>query len=147
MDQFSAEDVKGIEVLYGSRYNSEYVIHYNPEIAANVAMDYWPAYIEITTWSGNGIFQGRKSGVYLYRPLPVTWPKTFYKPKYAAKNNTGLTDLRSTVLWEPNIITDNAGKAIVWFYAKSRATAYTVIIQGSDLNGSVGSSRVKINVK
>ena len=83
--QISAEDIKGIEVLYGSRYNSEYVIHYNPEIAANVAMDYWPAYIEITTWSGNGIFQGSKKWGLFIPPVACYLAKALLYAKIRSK--------------------------------------------------------------
>ncbi len=119
---FTAEDVRGIEVKY-------------------------PGYIEITTWSGNGEFMKRTRGRYLYRPLPVSWPKQFYRPKYTSKSNNALADLRSTIHWEPNIITDTAGNATVSFYSKSMPGTYTIILQGTDLNGSVGYQRKKIIVK
>jgi len=103
--------------------------------------------VEITTWSGQGMFMKRVHGRYLYRPMPVTWPKQFYKPKYSAKNSNPLADLRPTVYWEPNTITDTAGKATIWFYAKSKPGIYTGILQGSNLSGNVGVGRVTVSVK
>lgn len=147
LSQFSAEDIKGIEVLYNEKYNGKYTLQYDPEIMARSMRSAWPAYIEITTWSGNGLFEKRKSSNYLYKPLPVTWPIQFYKPKYTSKSNNTLADLQSTVLWEPNIITNSDGKATVWFYAKGKPSNYTGIVQGSDLSGKVGVGRVKIEVK
>jgi hypothetical protein len=122
---FTAEDVRGIEEKDEKNYSI----------------------IEITTWSGNGAFMKRTHGRYLYRPMPVTWPKQFYKPKYTAKTTNLLTDLRPTVYWEPNIITDTAGKATVWFYAKGKPGTYTGILQGSDLSGNVGVGRITVKVK
>ena len=123
--ELTAEDVRGIE----EKDEKEYSI------------------IEITTWSGNGAFMKRAHGRYLYRPMPVTWPKQFYKPKYTAKNNNPLADLRPTVYWEPNIITDTAGKATVWFYTKGKPGVYSGILQGSDLNGNIGVGKITVNVK
>lgn len=123
--EMTAEDVRGIE----EKDEKDYSI------------------IEITTWSGNGAFMKRVHGRYLYRPMPVTWPKQFYKPKYTAKAGNPLADLRPTVYWEPNIITDTAGKATVWFYSKGKPGVYTGILQGSDLSGNVGIKRITISVK
>lgn len=125
----TAEDVRGIEEKDKHQDGYTYSI------------------IEITTWSGSGAFTKRIPGRYLYRPMPITWPKQFYKPRYTAKINNPLADLCPTVLWEPNIITDTAGKATVWFYTKSKSTNYTGIINGSDLNGSVGSATFTIQSK
>jgi hypothetical protein len=122
---FTAEDVRGIE----EKDKKDYSI------------------IEITTWSGNGAFMKRPNGRYLYRPMPITWPRQFYKPKYTAKSNNPLADLRPTVYWEPNIITDTAGKATVWFYAKGRPGVYSGVLQGSDLSGNIGIGKIIVNVK
>ena len=122
---FTAEDVRGIEEKDEKNYSI----------------------IEITTWSGNGAFMKRTHGRYLYRPMPITWPKQFYKPKYTAKTANTLADLRPTVYWEPNIVTDTAGKATVWFYAKGKPGIYTGILQGSDLSGNIGVGRIRVKVK
>lgn len=123
--RFTAEDVRGIEEKDEAHFSI----------------------IEITTWSGNGAFMKRVQGRYLYRPVPVSWPKDFYHPKYTSSTGNPLSDLRPTVLWEPNIITDTAGRATVWFYAKSKATGYTGVINGSDLSGNTGAVRFTIQTK
>ena len=153
LSAYTAEDVRGIEILYNGKYTGKYRMENDAYVPSkSFCWDCIPpiysdfAYIEITTWSGNGAFMKRTPGRYLYRPIPMSWPKQFYHPKYSAKSNTTLTDLRSTVYWEPNIITDTAGKATVWFYAKSDKIKYTGILQGSDLNGKVGAGRINISV-
>jgi hypothetical protein len=153
LQQLTAEDIKGIEVLYNNQYNNKYSYAYLERKELDHTHDETDiynveyAYLEITTWSGNGAFLKRKHGNYLYRPLPVSWPKQFYRPKYTLKGTNMLADLRPTVYWEPNVVTDAAGNATVWFYAKSKAANYTAIIQGSDLSGSVGQQAKKIIVK
>src|SRR6202012_2712971 len=39
--QFSAEDIKGVEVLYDDKYNGKYVIQYNSDIAAFTPRSEW----------------------------------------------------------------------------------------------------------
>jgi len=105
------------------------------------------AFIEITTRSGHGPFLDNTPGVYLYKPLPITWPQQFYKPKYTLKDATGnLPDLRSTIDWEPNITTDANGEAKLSFYTADKPSTYTLTIEGSDMNGSLGSKTGKITV-
>jgi hypothetical protein len=153
LKELTAEDIRGVEVLYSNRYNNKYAYKYlEPKEFDHTGHEYDPlnveyAFLEITTWSGNGAYIKRTHGRYLYRPLPVSWPKQFYKPKYTAKSNNTLADLRSTIDWEPNIITNTAGEATVWFYARGKPSAYTIIVQGADLSGSVGVARANVKVK
>jgi hypothetical protein len=123
----NAEDIRGIEVM--SSINPNFV------------------FIEITTRSGHGPVIDNTPGMYLYRPLPISWPKQFYKPKYTIKDTANdLQDLRSTIDWEPNIITDNNGNAMVYFYTSDKPSTYTLIIEGSDMNGSLGYKLKKITI-
>jgi hypothetical protein len=85
-------------------------------------------------------------GTYLYKPLAATLPKQFYRPKYNTKSVITGTHLRSTIHWEPNIVTDTAGKATVSFYSADKPATYTITIEGSDLNGSLGFKQKKIQV-
>jgi hypothetical protein len=146
LDYFSAEDIVGIELMYNMKYNARYSSRY-----IHGVMPPWlktPAYLEITTRSGKGPFDKKANGIYVYKPVPVALPAQFYSPKYPVKNNhTGLTDMRSTIHWEPNIITDRKGEASVYFYAADPLTTYTITLQGTDLKGSVGYITQKLVIK
>ena len=83
--------------------------------------------------------------LHIYKPLAPAYPKQFYRPKYAVKDFT-VPDLRSTIHWEPNIITNSEGKAFVSFYAADQPGSYTVIVEGSDMNGNLGRKVFKIRV-
>ena len=83
----------------------------------------------------------------IYKPVPVTYPVQFYSPKYAVKNNNDTKDLRSTVYWNPNLLTDKNGETQIYFYAADTPTTYSLMIQGSDLKGSVGYKLEKISIK
>ncbi|HTH83322.1 MAG TPA: hypothetical protein VL490_10325 [Mucilaginibacter sp.] len=147
MDYFTAEEIKGIEVMNNSAYAANYAAHYvDPKfVSLNLS------FIEITTRSGHGPFMKITPGTYLYKPLPYTLPKQFYRPRYTPKNsNIAMgTDLRSTIHWEPNIITDTNGKAAVSFFSADKPGNYSIIIEGSDLNGKLGykTKRIKIVAK
>jgi len=135
----AANDIKGIEVNFNSKYTLRYVpigVEISP---ADVA------FIEITTRAASGPSMPYTPGTYLYRPMPFSLPKQFYQPKYTMKNkDTAAKDLRSTIAWYPNIITDKEGKATVSFYSSDRAGTYTLILEGTDINGTLGSYRRKI---
>jgi hypothetical protein len=88
----------------------------------------------------------KEAGTYLYKPLAASLPKQFYSPKYTVKSISTLPDLRSTIYWQPNIITDTAGKATVSFYSTDKPAVYTIIMEGADLNGGIGFERRKIVV-
>ena len=138
----NAEDIKGVEVDFSGKYTSLYIpiTHYDVQ-PTDVSI------IEITTRAGHGPGINNTPGIYLYKPLPLSWPKQFYKPKYNLKNlEDNAPDLRSTIDWEPNVVTDKNGKALVWFYAGNTPSAYTVIIEGTDRNGNIGYSYSKISI-
>jgi hypothetical protein len=142
LDYYAAEDIKGIEVMYSAKYSSAYSGKFLPLDYGNQIV-----YVEITTYSGSGPFMKKTPGMYMYKPLPFTLPKQFYRPRYNVKNKPVLPDLRSTIHWEPNIITDTAGKATVSFYSAGKAANYHVIIEGTDLNGQVGQTRKQIQIR
>ncbi len=149
LDYFTAEEIKGIEVMYNSQYTGSYVDKFlspTSQISSSAGERY--AYIEITTRAGLGPFTKKIPGTYIYRPLAFTLPMPFYSPKYTARNNTAPmgTDVRSTIQWAPNIITDAAGKAKVSFYSADKPGDYTLTIEGIDLNGEPGYQRQKIKV-
>ncbi|WP_295794517.1 hypothetical protein [Mucilaginibacter sp.] len=137
----SAEDVKGIEVNITSKYTMKYIPMDAPADLSMADV----AFVEITTRAGSGPVMPYTPGTYLYKPMPFSLPKQFYQPKYTVKNkDTAAKDLRSTIAWYPNIITDKDGKASVSFYSSDRAGTYTLILEGTDINGNLGSYRRKI---
>ncbi|MEO5996852.1 MAG: hypothetical protein ABIN89_08975 [Chitinophagaceae bacterium] len=72
-------------------------------------------------------------------------PQKFYAPNYSYVGSTNdIPDIRSSIHWAPNIIMDKEGKAIVSFYTADHAGTYSMVIEGSDMNGTVGERRRKI---
>jgi hypothetical protein len=103
-------------------------------------------FLEITTRSGSGPWIRPTPGMYVFRPLPVYRSKDFYSPKYTADKSGALPDLRSTIFWDANVVTDEKGKALVSFYAADLPTTYAIKIEGTDLMGRFGYQKSSIKI-
>ena len=80
--------------------------------------------------SGNTIF-GTSQG--------YTAAREFYTPDYSVAAKTGaMQDLRSTVFWKPDLITDEEGNASVEFYNADGTGSYKVIVEGISADGKLG---------
>lgn len=150
MEYITAEDITGIEIMESTKY----AIAYDDSIMARLARcpsrgcPPPPVYLEVTTRSGNGAFMRKTPGVYLYKPLAYSFPDEFYRPRYLIREeNPPLADMRSTIHWEPDIITDQEGKARVSFYSADQKGSYTLILEGADMAGRIGFKRKKIRIE
>jgi hypothetical protein len=103
--------------------------------------------IGITTKGGRGWYRNNNPDVATYRPLPLMYPQEFYSPKYtvSAKDNAE-SDYRSTIYWKPDVITDAGGKATLSFYTSDITGNYTINLQGSNMDGLIGSGGATIKV-
>ncbi|MFD0750935.1 hypothetical protein ACFQZS_12340 [Mucilaginibacter calamicampi] len=148
LDYFTAEDISGIEIMQQTKYTSEYHASLGLNKNNTMTADSY-VFIEITTRAKQGPFMKVTPGTALYKAIPYTLAKQFYSPKYNVSNKgTALgTDLRSTIFWEPNVITDENGKATVSFYSADKAANYTVIVEGTDMDGGLGFGKQQITVK
>ncbi len=76
--------------------------------------------------------------------LPVTMQgfykaREFYSPKYDAAVPPGnRPDLRSTVYWNPKLLTDKHGNVFFEFYNADGPGSYRVVVEGIDDNGNIG---------
>ena len=141
---YTSDDILGIEVM-SMKYTSQYELKYLERPAL------FPVpFIEITTRGGIGPFKRADLAGVRYHPTPKVSEKEFYRPVYKIKNSTAAAyDDRTTIHWEPNIVTDKDGKATVSFYAAGQPATYTITTEGSDMNGSVGSTvrTVKVSMQ
>jgi hypothetical protein len=141
LNYFYAEDIKAIEVMNLPRHNSTYRSAYltvGEQISSGPATRDF-SFIEITTHSGAGPFLKKTPGMYLLKPLYPTLSKQFYSPRYKSPSDeTTFPDLRNTVYWNPEIITDQNGEATVSFYTSESNGGYLIIVQGTDLKGNLG---------
>jgi hypothetical protein len=63
----------------------------------------------------------------------------FYSPRYDnAEANLKKKDLRTTIYWNPEIITTKDGSASVDFYNADAPGIYRLVIEGIDEKGNLG---------
>lgn len=139
LEQYTGEDLLGVEVMYSMKYSGRYSHqHLSPEeIQARMATA--TVYIEITTRGGSGPFMRKTPGVVHFRPMPFTWPREFYRPRYPVDGRAAAAaDLRTTIHWVPMLFTDEKGEATVSFYASDRPDSYTIRMNGMDGRGNFG---------
>lgn len=138
-----AEEVRGVEVNVSSKYTMKYIPMDAPADLSMADV----AFIEITTRAGSGPVMPHTPGTYLYKPMPFSLPKQFYQPKYTVNNkDAARKDSRSTIFWKPNLVTDKEGKATLSFYSSDKTGTYTIVLEGADANGNIGSYRSEINI-
>jgi len=95
----------------------------------------------ITTKHGdNYSTKTEKDGTITVAPKGYYQPREFYSPKYTAIQNSlsnQLADLRTTIYWNPDIITDDKGNATVEYYNSDTKGNYQLLIEGIDANGNL----------
>lgn len=64
--------------------------------------------------------------------------RVFYSPKYDPKINPTAVDYRSTIYWNPELITDKTGNANFEYFNADGKGTYRVIIEGIDNDGHIG---------
>jgi hypothetical protein len=80
-----------------------------------------------------------KSNEIEFIPGGYSTSRVFYSPKY--ENNTGnqaATDFRSTIYWNPLILTDKTGNTSFEFFNSDGTGTYKAVIEGIDKDGNIG---------
>ncbi|RZF60219.1 TonB-dependent receptor [Sphingobacterium corticibacterium] len=130
-------DVQSVEVLRNVNYTAIYGSYGGNGL------------IIITSKSGADAMRSNYTpkGIATVQPKGFHIQKTFYKPKYEPNSETTLNqDLRTTIHWEPNIVTDENGKASFDFYTSDEAGKYLITIEGLDFNGRLGRQTLTVDV-
>ncbi len=136
LDDVVVSDIETVEILkgvastaiYGSRGGSGVII--------------------ITTKTGKGIVNTNvyTPGLIRYDPKGYNLVREFYSPKYDVKPDSR-PDFRTTVFWEPQLVTDKSGNAKFSFFNTDVLGTYRVVIEGIDENGSLARKVLTYEVK
>ncbi|NEU08792.1 TonB-dependent receptor plug domain-containing protein [Flavihumibacter sp. R14] len=87
------------------------------------------------------------AGIVSFKPQGLYRSREFYSPNYDdPKINPKIADLRTTVYWNPNIITDTTGKAMVEFFNGDNIGSHAVIVEGINSRGEIGRSVYRYTV-
>ncbi len=128
LNSINAFDVETVEILKNAANTSIY----GGRGAGGVMI--------ITTKRGGGgtPVNAFTPGIVAYSPLGYYASREFYAPDYdSPKTNTNIADLRTTIFWKPNIITDDNGKATFSFFNADQPGTYKIVLEGIDLNGNL----------
>lgn len=103
--------------------------------------------IVIKTKGGEVIRKPRLNPYYFYTTY-VAEKTSFYKPLYETEEqkNSLIYDLRNTIHWETDIITDQNGEATVSFYNADRPNTIRVTVEGIDTFSRIGFSQIDYQV-
>lgn len=93
-------------------------------------------------------YRSYSPGVLSYNPKGFYKAREFYAPNYDnPATNEKIRDLRSTVYWNPNVLSDTTGKASVEFFNADGVGNYKVIVEGIDANGTIGRKIFRYSVQ
>ncbi|WP_221406618.1 hypothetical protein [Roseivirga sp. 4D4] len=72
------------------------------------------------------------------------YTREFYAPKYITKKqrNDPVPDLRTTLFWQANVVTDEKGEAEISFYNADRPNRIQVTVEGVDTQSRIGFSQI-----
>jgi hypothetical protein len=71
-------------------------------------------------------------------PMGYARKKEFYEPKYfTVKPKLDINDLRTTIYWNPKIVTDANGKASFEFFNADGKGSYRAVLEGIDADGNL----------
>lgn len=89
-----------------------------------------------------------QNNVIKFSPKGYTKVRDFYSPKYTTQTSTYTgNDLRTTIYWNPKIVTNVAGDTVLEFYNADGKGTYRAVIEGIDENGNVGRYVYRYTVK
>ncbi|WP_316831377.1 Ig-like domain-containing protein [Pedobacter aquatilis] len=100
------------------------------KISKNELMDMLPKNYEVT-----------------FSPQGYNKERQFYMPKYDNPANLNRNDLRTTIYWNPKLVTDKTGATSFEFYNADGKGQYKVVVEGIDENGNLGRSVFRYTVK
>ncbi len=102
----------------------------------------------ITTKRGAGTsnYNRYSPGIVTYAPKGFHVNREFYSPKYDV-NPDDKPDLRTTVYWNPHLISDVSGKAVFNYFNTDQSGTYRIVIEGIDAIGNLARKVYTYEVK
>lgn len=130
-------DIESVEVLRNVNYTAIY------------GMNGGNGLLILTSKTGTSAMRNYiPKGILTIQPQGIALAREFYKPQYDVADAVKLSrDLRTTIHWEPGVVTDMEGKASFKFFTSDEAGKYLMVLEGIDLNGRLGRELIEIEVK
>ncbi|MGE8429430.1 MAG: TonB-dependent receptor plug domain-containing protein [Sphingobacterium sp.] len=137
IDMINVADISSIEVLRSAGNTAIYGMYGGNGV------------IVITSKSGDAISSSyTPTGILTITPKGLYVPRTFFKPQYDATIQNKITrDLRTTIAWEPNLITPKDGKTHFEFLTSDEPGTYKLTVEGISMDGKIAHLEYLIAVK
>lgn len=137
LSMINVMDIESIEVLR----NVNYTAIYGSNGGGGV--------IVITSKTGEAAMRSyTPKGIITIQPKGLYMNRQFYKPVYDVPNKMQYAqDLRTTIHWEPSIVTDNEGVAHFDFYTSDEKGRYLLVVEGLSLDGKLARELKEVEVK
>jgi len=146
INELPIDEEVGMDALFSGEGTSEIGINleYLEQMERVMAP---PSYLFITTKSKKGIFARRTKGIAHLYLQGLTNYREFYAPRYEtqAQKESSQPDIRATLHWDPNIITDPNGEASVSFYTGDSDSPFGIMFQGISLDGQCAVKYMELN--
>ena len=144
--EFSEIDYRGYLLESLDFNNLETISIYAPNRSEVNALD--PHRVVFRTFDNKVAFRNRFQKA-RFISYCTHYKKEFYAPKYDTpkKLNDPVPDLRTTIYWNANIITDENGEANVTFYNADRNNPIKIRIEGVDEYSRLGVAAASYNIE
>ncbi len=90
----------------------------------------------ITTRNGSDSV-GKATNFVQFNPPGLSIAREFYSPKYTMASNTAGKDLRKTVYWNPNVLSDKDGRFGFNYFNTDEPGTYRMVIEGISETGQL----------
>ncbi|RKD19522.1 hypothetical protein BCY91_13035 [Pelobium manganitolerans] len=88
------------------------------------------------------------NNVLTFKPKGYSTTRSFYVPKYAGpRTSLQMQDYRTTIYWNPQVLTDKDGKGSFEFYNSDDKGPYRVILEGVDASGNIARGVYEYSLK
>ncbi|RZL50981.1 MAG: TonB-dependent receptor [Pedobacter sp.] len=136
LNDIAVSDIESVEVLLGPAYIAAY----------GATGKYGLLIISMKRGIGRKASEISTPGLIIFSPKGYDFPRQFYSPKYDVAADTKL-DLRTTVYWNPQVVTDINGKANFSFYNNDQVGNYRMVIEGIDADGNLARKILHYEIK
>ncbi|MGF1923748.1 MAG: hypothetical protein ACQUHE_06185 [Bacteroidia bacterium] len=88
-----------------------------------------------------------KKNIITISPMGYSKEREFYSPKYVPNTPITSSDLRTTIYWNPKVVTDATGNFSFEFFNADGRGSYRAVVEGVDKDGNVARTvyRYKVN--
>lgn len=125
IDDLNPIDFESVEVLKSANNTSIYGIRGG-----------YGVLILTTKRGGSGLDQTKQTNPIVYYPKGYAISREFYSPKHEKVQDKS-PDLRSTIFWNPAIVSNENGEMKLNFYNGDFSGTYRIVVEGIDMTGNL----------